>query len=248
VLEIVKGITDTDKSDRFIQKLSPTILQALIYMWHTDALDTLDDHLGVLSRFSNIHNQSSNGLGDVWITSITISHWRLRNDYENYIYDLEEEAEEEEKAKEGGEHREPKNEAGRYGKTRRKGLFVNTDFPPKSVSDKRSLAEEGQRQLSTIQELSMSLVITGDRMGRCWTCSIVSEVIDEKVIAGYVDKITDILQMFIHQQYVGRVLCFLLLLGYMCESLSKECERFAEELDKIMGMDVSVKENVISTM
>jgi hypothetical protein len=67
----------------------------------------------------------------------------------------------------------------------------------------------------------------------------VSEVIDEEAVAGYVLEIANILQMFIHQQYSGRILCFLLLLGYLCESLSKECEKFTDELDKIMGMDVS---------
>jgi len=59
-----------------------------------------------------------------------------------------------------------------------------------------------------------------------------------RLFAGYAEEIKDILQMFIHQQYTGRVLVFLLLLGYLCESLSKECEKFTEELDDIMGMDV----------
>ncbi|KAH8748551.1 hypothetical protein F5882DRAFT_311324, partial [Hyaloscypha sp. PMI_1271] len=178
--------------------------------WHPDALDLFDDHLGPLSRFSNIQ------VCDVWITSISISHWRLQTEAENYIYTLETELEEDNK-------REDSQESRKY-----------------LILGKRNLSEEGQPQLSTIRELSMSVVFTGDRMGRCWTCTILSEVIDEEAAQGYTKEINDILQMFIHQQYTGRILSFILLLGYLCESLSKECEKFTVELDKIMGIDPMV--------
>jgi hypothetical protein len=65
------------------------------------------------------------------------------------------------------------------------------------------------------------------------------EVIDEEALTVYVDQIADRLQIFIHQQYSGRILCFLLLLGHLCESLCEECEKFTEELDNIMDMNVS---------
>ena len=70
-------------------------------MWHTDALDTLDAHLGILSRFSNVHNQSSTGSGDLWITSITISQWRLQGRYKSYIRKIEDEVEAQEKWERG---------------------------------------------------------------------------------------------------------------------------------------------------
>jgi hypothetical protein len=210
-------------------------------MWHTDALDTFDDHLGVLSRFSNTHNQSSNSSGGIWITSITLSHWRLQTDDENTIRDLETQLDEEEIDKRDkwgiGSPRRKRREK----KGKRENLVEpksHTDFPPKSVSDYSARAQRRHRQLSEFRELSMSLVITGDRMGHCWTCSIVSEIIDEEAVAGYVYQLADILQMFIHQPYSGRVLCFVLLLGYLCESLSKECERFTEELDGITDIVV----------
>jgi hypothetical protein len=219
-------------------------------MWHPDALDTFDDHLGILSHFFNATNQLSNGGEDMWITSITISHWRLQNDHERDIRKIEDEVEDDEKEqrvkaqrlRQGINERQAKEESDGSVKAGAAVPLI-TDFPPKSVSDKRNktLAQDGRKhQLSTIRELSMSLVITGDRMGRCWTCSIVSELIDEQAIAKYTDDIKDILQMFIHQQHTGRILVFLLLLGYLCESLSKECENFTEELDDIMGMDVSI--------
>jgi hypothetical protein len=170
----------------------------------------------------------------------------LQDDDENTIRVLETKLEEEENGKEEKGSKVNLRGAKRWEKGKdekevsAKELTVNTDFPPKSVSDKRNPADEGQRQLSTIRELSISSVFTGDRLGRCWTCSIVSEVIDEEAVASYVVEIADILQMFIHQQYSGRILCFLLLLGHLCESLSKECEKFTDEPDKIMGMDVSI--------
>lgn len=194
-------------------------------MWHPDALDTFDDHLGNLSKSSTVYTQSSTILndlngrvdpGDVWISTITLSHWRLQSDYQKFLLGMED----------GND-------------TER----VMTDFPPQSVSDKRSPAEEGQHHLLSIREMSMSLVFTGDRMGRTWTCTILCELIDEKAVSGYMLEIMKIQQMFIHQQYTGRNLCFILLLGYMCQSLARECESFAEELDKIMGMEVSVNRN-----
>jgi hypothetical protein len=219
-------------------------------MWHPYALDTFDNHLGVLSRFFNATVQLSNGGEDVWITSITISHWRLQNDYESYISKIEDEVEDyqrEQRVKEQTRRQEAdrRQAHGESDESVKAGAAVPliTDFPPKSVSDKRNKrpAQDGRKsRLSTIRELSMSLVITGDKMGRCWTCSIVSELVDEQAVAKYTSDIKDILQMFIHQQNTGRVLVFFLLLGYLCESLSKECENFMEELDHIMGMDVSI--------
>jgi len=203
------------------------ILQALVYMWHPDALDTFDDHLGSLSKSSTGHTQSStimndlNGRvdpGDVWISTITLSHWRLQSDYEKALSSLED-----------ANDAEP---------------GIMTDFPPHSVSDKRSIAEEGQHHLLSIREMSMSLVFTGDRLGRCWTCSIMCELIDEKAVSNYMLEIMKIQQMFIHQQYTGRSLCFILLLGYLCQSLAIECENFAEQLDKIMGMEVRMSQKL----
>jgi len=204
-------------------------------MWHTDALDTIDDHLGVLSKFSDLHNQSSTAQSDLWITSITVSHWRLQNDYETYLSRVEELEEQDEGGSDVKDCCVNEADVGQIW------IGDTTAFPPKNVKDERAAEESGQHQLSSIRELSMSIVITGDGEGRCWTCSVISEVIDEIEAAVYANEIKDILQMFIHQQYTGRMLCFILLLGYLCESLAKQCENFTGELDKIMGMNVSIQ-------
>jgi len=45
----------------FAKHLSPATLQALVYMWHPDAFDNIDDHLDELSTFSNTTMQSLMG-------------------------------------------------------------------------------------------------------------------------------------------------------------------------------------------
>src|SRR5450432_2980520 len=164
-------------------------------MWHPDALDTFDDHLGILSHFFDATTQLSNGGDDMWITSITISHWRLQNDYERDIRKTEDEVEDNEKeqrvkAQRPSQKADERQAKGGINGNDKAGAAVPliTDFPPKSVSDKRNKAsvQDGRKhQLSTIRELAMSLVITGDRMGRCWNCSIVSELTDEQAISKY---------------------------------------------------------------
>jgi hypothetical protein len=221
-------------------------------MWHPDALDTFDDHLGTLSHFFNGTNQMSREGEDLWYTTITISHWRLQSLFESEVSKIADKAEkidkenrekelqiqqkeaDEQKAREATDDNDPLGPPP---------LVTITDFPPKTVSDQRMRRPRkgGDKDpLSTIRQLSMSLVITGDTMGRYWTCCMVSDLLDEPAVAKYVEEINGILQMFIHQQYTGRTLVFMLLLGYFCESLSRECENFMGELDKIMGMDVSL--------
>jgi hypothetical protein len=64
--------------------------------------------------------------------------------------------------------------------------------------------------------------------------------VDEGTMLGYSNDIARVLQMFIHQQYTGRVLTFALVLGYQCESLALECERFLDEVDHVTRMDVCI--------
>lgn len=216
----------------------------MILMWHPGALDAIDDSLGELSHFISAENQLSNGEGVMWTTSITISLWRLQDDLESTIYEIEDllESDEKEKRLNCGQQKLEKPSRrrsklwGSYNKTSQPPKAPINPFPPESVSDER---KNHEHRLSTIRSLSMSLVISGDRMGRFWMGSIISEIFDEAQVKEYSDEIKELLQMFIHQQYTGRVLAFLLLLGHMCESLSKECNNFAEEVNDIMGLDVS---------
>ena len=66
---------------------------------------------------------------------------------------------------------------------------METDFPPLSVSRAR---------LNTIRALSLTLVITGDPNGLNWTCTIISDLVDEGTMLGYSNEIARVMQMFIH--------------------------------------------------
>jgi len=186
-------------------------------MWHADALDAFDDHLSTVSRFFN--GQTSSGSTDVWITSITISHWSLEYNDEA-IPKVFEEA----KGEKAG-------------------------FPPSGVSGVhrgflRNLFwfwSKPQQSLSSLDigQTASSLVITGDEKGFSWTCSVISSILDESIVTQCAEDTTEILEMFIHQQCSGRVLVFIMFLGHICEKPARENEYFLHTLDTVMDMDVS---------
>ncbi|RFU28998.1 hypothetical protein B7463_g7345, partial [Scytalidium lignicola] len=76
------SMVDQDVRHRllFVQRCSPKLIEALIYIWHTDALDTIDNYFTPSSQFSNT-------TGSAWITTITISHWRLEEKHIDKMYD-----------------------------------------------------------------------------------------------------------------------------------------------------------------
>jgi hypothetical protein len=237
----------------FARDFNPETLRAMVYLWHPDALDTFDRHLNTLSVFSDTTKQVPRGGDDLWISTITLSLWRLQSDHESEIHDIETEASQEMIQDARGRSRRglwywvtkgtvaDTASATTSMASNATGLAAEAglDFPPKAVPDDRNTTADPGRHLSKIRSLSVSLVMTGD-WGRYWTCTVVSKLIDETKAQRYAEKAREIMQMFIHQHYTGRVLVFLLLLGYLCKSLAIECENFIEELDRIMGMDAIV--------
>lgn len=185
-------------------------------MWHTDALDAFDDHLGTVSRFFN--GRTSSGSTDVWITSITIAHWDLEYNDE-LIPKVFDEAR--------GEKAwfPPSGVVGVRRSIFRKMLW----FWPTQ--------DRGSNNLD-IGETASTLVITGDDKGFSWTCSVISSILEESTVAQCAEDTTDLLEMFKHQQYSGRTLVFIMFLGYICESLAHKNEQFLHTLDKVMDMDV----------
>lgn len=231
---------------RFVRDIYPTTLQALIYMWHPDALDAFDSHLGVLSNFSDTIVPVSNRGDDLWTTWITLSHWRLESRFESRIRETEVKTESKEQriSHLGSSKYKERNGSSESGIP----ITASTAqgeaaFPPKGVSDFRDHIKDSHKdRFSKIRGLAISLVMTGDCWGRYWTCTVMNELIDEKAAGCLTRETQDILQMFIHQQYTGRTLVFFLVLGYYCEYMADECENFTDQLDQIMGMDVSLDE------
>jgi hypothetical protein len=56
----------------FAERCCPSVVEAFIYIWHPDALDTFDNYFGASSRFADTREA-------LWTTSITISHWSIRS-------------------------------------------------------------------------------------------------------------------------------------------------------------------------
>ncbi|KAM7194686.1 hypothetical protein V8F20_007878 [Naviculisporaceae sp. PSN 640] len=244
------------------RELNSETMRAMVYMWHPDALDTFESHLGQLSQFSDFQQQVPRGGEDIWVTSITLSHWRLEDHTETKIRRILEKdpsksltvsdpASVKAPSKEWWPdflayirnliaHGQPPKQEGdtprpgtNSGKNGELSSATNElDFPPVTVPDARKYAKRPYQ----IRELSVSLCFTGD-WGRYWTCTLVSELVTGSMATRYADETRAIMQMFIHQPYTGRVLVFLLLLSHLVESLAVESEKFLGELELIMEME-----------
>ena len=173
-------------------------------MWHPDALDTIDNYFGTSSRFTDSRES-------MWVTSITLSHWSLRE------------------SNSSAEHLE------RFEENRKKG-----DFPPNSVA-RLGFAGGGirlMRPTHVMEKRSSSLVMTGDPAGNNWICSIWSSLTENKSIGTTIDLLPYVLQRFINQQVSGRCMAFLILLGHLCEKLANEYRNMLAKLDTIIELGV----------
>jgi len=201
----------------FVQRYSPAIIDAFIYIWHANALDAFDAHLGTVSKFFN--DNVSIGSADVWITRITILHWSL--EYNN------------------------KDVPKIFGEVRgEKAEFppLNLSGVNQSLLDNLFRSWTGEKESPSNQEIgetASTLVITGDDKGFSWNCSVVSSIMDENLIDQCATTATKILQMFKHQQRSGRSLVFFMFLGHICVELAHQNEDFIKILGKAMDMEVS---------
>lgn len=183
-------------------------------MWHPAALDAFDDYFGSVSHFTNT-------VDDTWTTQITLTHWALQKTQLLIKYN--------EARKEGSfppmdvqnlvlqvkqteEKVEPK---------MRTSAFTNTDNLLSGASQ-------------IVREYSSTLVITGDARGRFWVCSAWSALLEEEKMSAHAQKITRILQLFIHKPSTGRSLVFLFLLGFICENLADEYKKIVDSMDNII--------------
>jgi hypothetical protein len=103
------------------------------------------------------------------------------------------------------------------------------EFPPKTVSTLWKMLEER----------SSSLVITGDSDGYNWICSIWSSLTNSSSIKGDIDRLPQIMHLFIHKQATGRCLAFLIILGHICGKLAEEYNEIVQYLDRVVELGVS---------
>lgn len=223
-------------------------LQAAVYMWHPEGIDTFDDYLGTISHFYD--TKSAGTTDDMWMTSITLAHWRPQTELEGTIStsevaiekNLEKSRRASLKQEKGGDEEDDWDSSDEEDTERAPNSMVSEPwpFPPASVKDSRTEGDPIRNLISSISEQSISLAITGDGMGRYWTCSLVCDLMDDHMMARCAAGVHAILQNFIHQQYTGRALVFAYLLGEICRKMALECERFMNQIDIIMGTQVSL--------
>ncbi|KAK3368797.1 hypothetical protein B0H63DRAFT_529167 [Podospora didyma] len=70
----------------FVRQLTSETARGMVYVWHPDALDTIDSHLGSLSQFSDMPGQEAPIRGEeLWVSSISLIHWCLESQGETEV-------------------------------------------------------------------------------------------------------------------------------------------------------------------
>ncbi len=146
----------------------------------------------------------------MWTTSITISHWELKDPLLDPRFDEE----------------------------RTNPLVI--PLGEKALRGKNRTSLDGDSGKIRFEETSSSLVITGDKQGLFWTCLVMSSQVDEDSMLPYSIALAKALTLFIHQQSSGRCLAFLILLGHLCVHIAKEYEHIIEVLMEKLSLGVCI--------
>jgi hypothetical protein len=116
---------------------------------------------------------------------------------------------------------------------------MDDEKKPRAASGEADMDGEKKSRAALVEEQSSCLVITGDRRGRFWVCTIWSALADEEMMDTWVDELPATLQSFVHSRSIGRCLVFMHLLGHLCEELSKVYKVIVDSLDSIVKLGVS---------
>lgn len=171
-------------------------------------MDTFDNHFSEFSHFYDSRN-------DIWITSISLSFW--------------------------GFEWSPKGDTGPFHEGREK-----APFPPPNVSLRfnskshwwKTIPETAESPQKTLEEGKSSLVLSGDRFGFWWKCSVISPILPDSTMEFCRQITLERLEEFVHQPFCGRCLIFLGFLGAICDSISSRYESILGELAKEIKLDV----------
>jgi hypothetical protein len=224
---------------------SRQIARELVYVWHSEALDTLDDHWGNTCHFRDSRKPA-------WITTITLLHWRLK------IQPIDQGG----ALKTGIKFRFS---APFRRKRPQKPIIIEScqpggtpddprppfPFPPKEIHD--FWGQEGQDHWAeqfgiekkhrttfrTHLELnSSSVVISTSPFGDFGKCTALSRVVSEATHLALEKTATQISNAFIHQPHTARCLIFIIYLGAICDAISSQYEEILNCLDKPLGLGV----------
>ncbi|KAK0642097.1 hypothetical protein B0T16DRAFT_224948 [Cercophora newfieldiana] len=108
-------------------------------------------------------------------------------------------------------------------------------FPPVGKFQSHRFIKKPRQHLPTahVRAMSLSMVITGDKNGRSWICSLICDLFDGHELRLCGDGVSRILRTFTQQQSAGRCLVFLFLLERMCGKVADESDAFVREIDLV---------------
>ncbi|MCJ1386636.1 hypothetical protein MMC17_009762 [Xylographa soralifera] len=154
--ELLRRLSDSlvDQNIKYrimlVQRCSPSVVQAFVYMWHPRAIDTFDNYFTSFSNYADSRETQS------WSTSIALVHWAF--DPPTYNLDIK-----------------STSFRSRYSEDRLQG-----EYPPRNVRMSSKNDRNNRSISGYIEERSSIIVITGDAKGYMWTCSIWSSLIETK--------------------------------------------------------------------
>lgn len=214
-------------------------------MWHPEALDMFDRHLGNLCHFSSQSNQSC------WVISITILYWSLKPrpaDVSGATSNISDQCEailEQIESSKWTRGASPMSDV--FDENRDIAIFP-PDFLGHNVYKKAGRISNVD-DLSTrryikgehcVEERATSILITTNGLGDLGRCSVVSPVISEEAMLESSRSATEVWKAFINQPQTARCLIVLILLGATCDALSNQYQDILETLNNVsLGLNVS---------
>lgn len=199
-------------------------------MWHSDAMDAFDAHVGstFASRFIDSREGNSNLINRddeterPWTTSITIFHWEF---IESFL---------------------PKDIATIFNEEQHPEIMFPPANVPQNKIKKKQMAvakakssDKKEPQTKHLRERSSTIAITSDTVGTFWTCSVLTSSISVEAMSAFAEDLVTPLGTFLHQRSTGRQLIFLSLLGHLCENVAKGYDEILRKVDDAVGNTVS---------
>lgn len=248
-----------DTGHSFLQACSRPVIQALAYIWHTEALDGLDDHFGNCARFSSINKAT-------WDTKITLLYWTLKPRPADDQY-----RDESNKRIFRAFKRPSRNsDAEGFPTTAvcpdldldldNEGRTHSTQFPPDYLGQKKAPRVHGAttpahhhpepqaflRAQHHVEDRATTIVVSSNGLGDFAKCTVISRVISDEEMRSFGRSAEEIRRAFVQQPQTTRCLVFLLLLGLTCDNLAKKYDGILEVLNKELGLSVKSPSALIS--
>jgi hypothetical protein len=226
----------------FLQSCARSIIQALAYVLHTEALDALDDHFGNCPQFSNVSKSN-------WEAKLTLIYWTLKirpeDDYPRNHHSGHSLMFWRKPASSsiGTQPRDAENglSSAEADDNFDEGRGKSAQFPPDYLGQKRvPRLQPAQFSLAKhhIEEKATTICLSTNTLGDLGKCTVISRIISEDDMVEFSRKSVDIWNAFIHQPQTTRCILFLLLVGYTCESLAQKYREILEVLKDELGLNV----------